>query len=63
MNRQLYQGNHPLTATTLNNIGDCLVNQGDYEKGIQFLKDSLEMKRSVLKENHPSIALSLMNIG
>jgi hypothetical protein len=55
--------NHPLIATSYNNIGEIYQNKGDNDKASEYLFKSLEIKEQTLPPNHPDISRSYSNIG
>ncbi|KAL4479570.1 hypothetical protein ABPG72_018556 [Tetrahymena utriculariae] len=44
-------------------IANCYHNIGDKNKALEFLQESLKLKREIFLGNHPQIALSLYNIA
>ena len=55
--------NHPLLATSYNNIGLCVYNMGEYSKALSFYEKALEIRQKTLPPNHPDLATSYNNIG
>ena len=54
---------HPLTATTYNNIGLTFKKQGDYPKALEYYFKALNIYEKVLGKEHPYTATSYNNIG
>ena len=50
-------------ANALNNMGMTLVQKGDLEDGEPYLAEALAMNRSLLPDNHPTIATNLNNLA
>jgi CHAT domain-containing protein/tetratricopeptide (TPR) repeat protein len=60
---QQFRGeNHPDYATLLNELGLCLIEQGQ-DAGEAHLNRSLQLRRSLLGEDHPDVAQSLNGLG
>ncbi|CAF3699095.1 unnamed protein product [Rotaria sp. Silwood1] len=55
--------NDSAMADIYHQLGRVKSQQGRYEKGITFYKKSLEIKRKIFPEDHPSLALTYNNIG
>jgi tetratricopeptide (TPR) repeat protein len=55
--------NHPLLATSYNNIGSVYDNMGEYSKALLYYEKALEIKQKTLPPNHPDLATSYNNIG
>ena len=47
----------------LNNLGSLFQDQGEFEKAKKYHEESLSIRRTMLEENHPDIAMSLNNLG
>jgi len=43
MRQDIYSGNHPEIATSLNNIGIAYYSVGDYQEALKYLKRAFEM--------------------
>ena len=54
---------HPLAATSYNNIGSVYDDQGDYPKALEYYNKALEIYEKVLGKGHPDTAMSYNNIG
>ncbi|MEY4142467.1 MAG: hypothetical protein RL110_1839 [Bacteroidota bacterium] len=54
---------HPLVATSYNNIGLSLNRKGEYDKALYFYQKCLEILLRTLGAEHPSVASSYDNIG
>ena len=54
---------HPDIAMAYNNIGIFYCKTGDYIKGIEYLRKSLEIRLIILDEEHPDIARSYFALG
>ncbi|GMI02155.1 hypothetical protein TrLO_g10066 [Triparma laevis f. longispina] len=48
---------------SLNNLGTVNCDLGNYEKGLEFLREELEGKERALGKTHPRILMTLDNIG
>ncbi|CAF0938586.1 unnamed protein product [Adineta steineri] len=47
--------NHPLLATSYNNIGFVYENMKDYSKALSYYERALDIKQRTLPPTHPSI--------
>ncbi len=56
-------GEHPNTASSLNNLGSLLQDMGDYAGARLYLERALAIREKVLGSEHPTTALSLNNLG
>jgi tetratricopeptide (TPR) repeat protein len=56
-------GQNETTAMSYNNIGNVYDDLGDYDKALEYHNKALEIRKSVLGENHPDTASSYDNIG
>ncbi len=63
VNTKLLGKDHPLTATSLNNLGGVLLAKGDLDGSELYLRQSLEIRRRVVESNHPHLAITLNNLG
>jgi CHAT domain-containing protein len=61
--KQLLGDKHPLTLTSLTNLGWLYRDQGAYRRAEPLLRQALETRKEVLGENHPHYANSLNNLG
>lgn len=61
--RHLYGEEHPLVATSLNDLGAAFSNRGKLEEGEDLLRQALDIRRRLLGENHPDLAETLSNLG
>ncbi|WP_341792550.1 tetratricopeptide repeat protein [Rickettsia endosymbiont of Gonocerus acuteangulatus] len=61
--QELHQGNNPLIASLLNNVGMSYEQSGNISKGLKYLKKALKMKQALYQDNHSDIAESLNNVG
>ncbi|MDM8546576.1 tetratricopeptide repeat protein [Candidatus Venteria ishoeyi] len=61
--RQQVLGEHPDTATSLNNLALLYKAMGDYARAEPLYKQALQIKKITLAENHPSTATSLNNLA
>ncbi len=55
--------NHPIVATSLNNLAEVYKNQGEYSKAELLYKRSLAIRENIFEENHLEIAISLNNLA
>ena len=55
-------GDHPFTATILNNLSNNYYALGNYDKAKQYSEDALKMRRELLKD-HRDTAKSLFDLG
>jgi serine/threonine protein kinase/tetratricopeptide (TPR) repeat protein len=63
LRRKLFGPEHPDVATTLDDLGGALMEQGKLEEAEQAEREALEMRRKLLgKENGP-VALALNNLA
>jgi serine/threonine-protein kinase len=56
-------GEHTDVATALNNLGSSLESQGKLDEAGAAYRESLAIKRKILKGDHSSVAISLNNLG
>ncbi len=61
--RRLLGEEHPLVATSLNNLAQLYDNQGQYAEAETLYQQALALYRSLLGEEHPWVATSLNNVG
>jgi CHAT domain-containing protein/Tfp pilus assembly protein PilF len=61
--RHVLGEDHPLTASSLNNLGTQLLLLEDLTGARPYLEQALAIRRRVLGENHPHTAHSLHNMG
>ena len=54
---------HPLVATSLNNLAELYYSQGKYEDAEPLFIDALQMTKTLLGEQHPDTATSLNNLA
>ena len=54
MRRQLFTGDHPDVASSLNNLAVLYDNQGKYNKAEPLYLDALAMSERTLGANHPN---------
>ncbi|CAF0938550.1 unnamed protein product [Adineta steineri] len=50
-----FLSNHPLSATSYNNIGLVYYNTKDYSKALSYYERALNIKQRTLPPTHPSI--------
>ena len=55
--------NHPLVATSLNNLAALYESQGRYPEAEPLLLEALDLRKRLLGDNHPLVALSLNNLA
>ncbi|WP_342269632.1 tetratricopeptide repeat protein [Rickettsia endosymbiont of Orchestes rusci] len=63
MRQELYQGNHPDIAQSLNSVGGAYDKLGNSSKGLKYYEEALKMHQELYQGNHPDIAQSLNNVG
>ena len=56
-------GEHPDTATSLNNLAMLYQAMGDYVKAKLLFKEALEIRQNVLGQEHPDTAQSINNLA
>ncbi|WP_146066470.1 tetratricopeptide repeat protein, partial [Candidatus Venteria ishoeyi] len=56
-------GEHPDTATSLNNLAELYQAMGDYARAEPLYKQAYEIWKTALGENHPDYAQSLNNLA
>ena len=54
---------HPLVATSLNNLAELYKSTGRYAEAEPLYKRSLEIREKTLGREHPSVATSLNNLA
>ena len=57
--------NHPDIAASYNNLGNVYRDKGEYERAIEYYKQSLEIMLKAYHDspNHPDIAASYNSLG
>jgi tetratricopeptide (TPR) repeat protein len=55
--------NHPLLATSYNNIGEVYRNMGEYSKALSYYEKAHQIFEKTLPANHPHLASSYNSIG
>ena len=63
LSRNLPDPEHPLVATSLNNLATLYHAMGDYAAAQPLLEQALELRRRVLGPDHPDVAPSLNNLA
>jgi hypothetical protein len=63
MRSNLYKGDHPDLAQSLNNLGVSYTSLGDDNKALEFYSKCFEMRSNLYKGDHPDLAQSLNNLG
>ncbi|CAF4577189.1 unnamed protein product, partial [Didymodactylos carnosus] len=61
--RKSLPSNHPLLATTYNNIGLVHAEKCEYDKALENYESTLEIQLKSLPSNHSSLATTYNNIG
>ena len=61
--RRLLTDDHPLTATSYNNVAINLMAQGKYAEAQPLFEKALEIKRQLLTDDHPGTATSYNNLA
>ena len=54
---------HPIVATSYNNIGMVWKRKGEYDKALEYYEKCLAIRLKTLGAEHPSVATSYNNIG
>ena len=62
LREKLYGPEHPVTATSYNNIGALYNYQGDYAKALEYYKKALDIRERVLGSKHPKTKTVRRNI-
>ena len=62
MRRKSLPVDHPLLATSYNNIGLVYRNMGEYSKALEYLERALYSLEKSLPANHPNITTVKNNI-
>jgi len=55
--------NHPLVATSLNNLAELYRSQGRYTEAEPLYLQALDLSKRLLGDNHPDVATSLNNLA
>lgn len=63
VSKRIYGVNHPLAASSLNNIGGCYYSIGDYSKSLDYYQKALEIKNKYFSNNLIDVADSYNNVG
>lgn len=63
MRRRLYGAEHPLVATTLNNLGELSRRRGDLDAAVAYLTESTRIALEAHGEDHPVYADTLANLA
>ncbi|MFM7716653.1 MAG: CHAT domain-containing protein, partial [Microcystis sp.] len=61
--KQQLGDNHPLTASSLNNLAGLYESQGRYSEAEPLYKQALAISKQQLGDNHPDTAISLNNLA
>jgi tetratricopeptide (TPR) repeat protein len=59
LRRKLFGAEHPLVASSLNDLAATLLEQGDFKGAETLFREALNMNRKLLGEEHPDVAVSL----
>ena len=54
---------HPIVASSLNNIGIVYHYKGKYDKALEYYRKTLALEEKALGPRHPHVAMSLNNLG
>jgi tetratricopeptide (TPR) repeat protein len=54
---------HTNIADTMDELGGICYYEGDYEKGIEYCNEVLNIRLKALNENHKDVASSYNNLG
>jgi tetratricopeptide (TPR) repeat protein len=63
MRRRLFSGNHPDTATNLNNVAACLNALGRHEDALAKFGEALAMFRALSSADQPNLANTMHNMA
>ena len=63
MTRRLFPYDHPDVAYGLASLGAWLTSDADYEVAEPMLDESLEMRKSLLGDQHPQLAESMVHLA
>ncbi|KAL4447010.1 hypothetical protein ABPG74_014982 [Tetrahymena malaccensis] len=63
LNKLYGNSNHQDLAISLNNLGLTYNYKSDYDKSIEYLKQSLDIYKQIFGEDDPQVATTLRNIG
>ena len=63
VSREMLGNRHPITLTSINNLGNLLGSKGDFAAAKPLLREALEVKRETLGNRHPSTLSSISNLG
>jgi tetratricopeptide (TPR) repeat protein len=61
--QELYPGDHPTVATSLDTVAICLDFMGRLAEALPKYEAALEMRQRLFEGDHPHIAASLNNVG
>ncbi|MCA2722865.1 MAG: tetratricopeptide repeat protein [Microcystis sp. M048S1] len=61
--KRLLGNNHPLVASSLNNLAALYDSQGRYTEAEPLYLQALDLRKQLLGDNHPLVALSLNNLA
>ncbi len=60
---QLFDADHPATASVLNDLGSLYLIQGKYQQAAPLLQQALDIRERALGLEHPATAASLNNLA
>lgn len=60
---KIYGKVHPRVASSLNDIGLCYLEMGNYDKALQHCEDALNMIKTFYGEQHQNVASNINNIA
>ena len=63
MEELIYGELHPAVASTLNNLADTVLEQGETAKAAVLFQRAMETNEIVFGKDHPDIARNLNNLG
>jgi len=63
MEEAIYGELHPAVASTLNNLADTVLEQGETAKAAVLFQRAMETNEIVFGKDHPDIARNLNNLG
>jgi tetratricopeptide (TPR) repeat protein len=62
ISKKTLPANHPLLASSYNNIGSVYYNMGEYSKALSYSERALDIRQRSLPPNHPHLKSVKKNI-